>query len=68
MIQLVLTGLTWKVCFAYLDDIIVLGRDFENHLSNLVTVLKRFRDNNLKLKPQKCKLFQKEVIFGKLLC
>ena len=67
VIQLILTGLTWEICLTYLDDIIVLGRDFENHLSNLVTVLKRFRDNNLKLKPQKCKLFQKEVILlGKL--
>ena len=67
MIELILTGLTWKICLAYIDDVIVLGEDFEDHLVNLRTVLERFRENNLKLKPQKCKFFQKEVIFlGKL--
>ncbi|CAG2208013.1 unnamed protein product [Mytilus edulis] len=67
MIELILTGLTWKICLAYIDDVIVLGKDFEDHLVNLRTVLERFRENNLKLKPQKCKFFQKEVIFlGKL--
>ncbi|VDI02855.1 Hypothetical predicted protein [Mytilus galloprovincialis] len=63
MIELILTGLTWKICLAYIDDVIVLGEDFEDHLVNLRTVLERFRENNLKLKPQKCKFFQKEVIF-----
>lgn len=67
MIQLILSGLTWKICLAYLDDVIVLGKDFEDHLNNLVTVLERFRQYNLKLKPQKCRLFQNEVLFlGKL--
>lgn len=32
VINLVLRGLTWKVVLAFLDDILVLGRDFENHL------------------------------------
>jgi len=54
MIQLILTGLTWKECLAYLDDVIVLGKDFKDHLNNLKKVLQRFKDNNLKLKPSKC--------------
>ena len=67
MIQLILTGLTWEECLAYLDDVIVLGKNFEDHLTNLTKVLQRFKDNNLKLKPSKCLLFQKEVLFlGKL--
>ena len=67
MIQLILAGLTWKECLAYLDDVIVLGNSFQNHLENLKKVLQRFKENNLKLKPKKCSFFQTEVLFlGKL--
>ena len=67
MIQLILIGLTWKECLAYLDDVIVLGTNFDNHLENSYKVLQRFKENNLKLKPSKCKFFQTEVLFlGKL--
>jgi hypothetical protein len=48
---------------SFLDDILVLGRDFEGHLANLRAVLVRFREYGLKLKPKKCELFQKEVEF-----
>ena len=66
-VQLVLRGLTWKDVLAYLDDIIVLGTDFQHHLENLEKVFKRFRQHNLKLKPRKCVLFQTEVKFlGKI--
>jgi hypothetical protein len=51
------------VVLAFLDDILVLGKDFEGHLANLRAVLVRFREYGLKLKPKKCELFQKEVEF-----
>ena len=63
MIQLVLHGLNWKECLAYLDDVIVLGNSFDNHLTNLKAVLSRFRKHNLKLKPKKCCMFRKEIQF-----
>jgi hypothetical protein len=47
-----------------LNDILVLGKDFEGHLANLRAVLVRFREYGLKLKPKKCELFQKEVEIG----
>ena len=56
--QLVLQGLTWKEVLAYLDDVIVVGRNFEDHLANLDAVFARFRLHNLKLKPKKCIIFQ----------
>jgi hypothetical protein len=37
----VLRGLNWKVVLAFLDDILVLGKDFEGHLANLRAVLVR---------------------------
>ena len=58
-----LRGLNWKVLLAFLDDILVLGRDFEGRLAILRAVLVRFREYGLKLKPKKCELFQKEVEF-----
>lgn len=29
LMELVLTGLHWKICLIYLDDVIVMGRMFE---------------------------------------
>lgn len=29
LMELVLCGLTWKTCLVYLDDVIVMDRDFE---------------------------------------
>ena len=63
VINLVLRGLTWKTVLAFLDDILVMGMNFEDHLSNLIETLERFRLHGLKLKPRKCILFQKEVEF-----
>ena len=66
-IQLVFRGMTWKEVLTYLDDINVLRTGFEDHLKNLCKVFECLQENNLKLKPRKCKFFQTEVPFlGKL--
>ena len=68
--QLVLQGLAWEECLAYLesDDVIILGHNFQDHTQKLENVFEKFKTYNLKLKPAKCKLFQKEVKFlGKIL-
>jgi hypothetical protein len=68
VIQLVLQELTWKECLAYLDDVVVLGRNFEDQIDNLRRVFLRFQKYNLKLKPNKCQLMQTEVKFlGKII-
>jgi hypothetical protein len=65
--ELVLNGLTWRTVLVYLDDVIVLGRRFDDHLENLREVFLRFRNANLKLKPVKCIVFQDKTEFlGKL--
>lgn len=58
-----LSGLTNNICFVYLDDIIVFGKDLESHAKNLELVFTRFRNLNLKLHPNKCRFFQKEVLY-----
>ena len=51
----------WSECLVYLDDVIVLGRSFEEHLRNLRSVFQRLRESGLHLKPSKCSFFQSEV-------
>lgn len=45
----------------YLDDIVVFSTSFQQHLERLEMVLGRLQQYNLKLKLQKCHLFQTEV-------
>ena len=63
LIELVLRGLTWNQCLAFLDDIIVFGKDFDETLVRLKAVFGRLKRANLRLKPSKCHFFQKEVRF-----
>ena len=60
---MVLKGLLWHSCLVYIDDIIIFGRTFEQHLENLAGVLRRIECAGLKLQPQKCHLLQSEVQF-----
>ena len=59
--DLVLAGLKWSSCLVYLDDIIILGKDFKSHLQNLSLVLQRIKDAGLRLKTTKCAFFQDRV-------
>ena len=63
LMDLVLTGLNLEVCLVYLDDILVFSKTADEHLDRLIQVLKRLKEANLKLKPSKCKLMQREVAF-----
>ena len=56
-------GLGFDRCLVYLDDVCILGKTFDESFENLFLVFTRFRQANLKLKPAKCKLFQKEIIY-----
>ena len=61
LMDLVLAGLQWSQCLVYLDDVIVMGRTFSEHLQNLSSVFSRIREAGLKLKPAKCAFLQPEV-------
>ena len=63
LMETVLRGLQWQICLIYMDDIIVFGTDFNEELHRLKSVFSRLRDAGLKLKPKKCKFFQKSVPF-----
>ncbi|CAG2219665.1 Retrovirus-related Pol polyprotein from transposon 17.6,Retrovirus-related Pol polyprotein from transposon 412,Transposon Ty3-G Gag-Pol polyprotein,Transposon Ty3-I Gag-Pol polyprotein [Mytilus edulis] len=63
LVEKIFSGLTWRTCLVYLDDIIVFSKTFDEHLKNLSEVCDRLRSANLKLHPKKCFLLQKEVTF-----
>jgi len=63
LMDLTMAGLTWETCLVYIDDVIVFSRFFEEHAAKLSLVFHRLRKAGLKLKPTKCRLFQRRVVF-----
>ena len=61
VMEVVLSGLLWKNCFAYIDDVLVCSRTFEEHLCHLESVFSRLRQAGLRLKPKKCLFLREEV-------
>ena len=59
----ILAGLIGTSVLVYLDDLIILGSTFEEHLGNLLKVLEAFRRHGIKLKIEKCQFFKSEVEF-----
>lgn len=51
LMERVVRGLHWRTLLLYLDDIIVIGPDFQTLLTRLEEVLERLRGAGLKLKP-----------------
>ena len=62
-ISIVFSGMLYSTCLAYLDDIIVFGRNYIEMLGRLDTTLERIRQTTLKLKPSKCAFGKTSVNF-----
>ena len=54
-----LQGITHCIC--YLDDILVTGQRAEEHQQNLKMVLSRLHDQAVRLRRDKCRLFQNSI-------
>ena len=63
LVSVVLSGVPMNVAQAYLDDIIIAGKSFEDHLSNLECVFSRLSEHGLKLSVDKCAFFKTEVSY-----
>ena len=57
----VLRGIQYKFTIAYLDDILIYSKTFEEHLEHIEAVFTRLRDAGLKLKMSKCEFLKNEV-------
>ena len=63
LMGLVLTILNWEICLAYIDDIVVFGRSWEEHLQCLRVVLTRLQKAHLKIHSQKWQFFRRSMAF-----
>ena len=61
LMETVLSGLQWETCLIYLDDVIIFGKTEQQTLDRLDAILSRIGQAGMKLKPSKCRLFQKRV-------
>lgn len=59
IIEILFAGVAGVVVF--LDDILITGKDKNEHVKNLEIVLSRLQDSGLKLNPDKCLFFQDKV-------
>ena len=62
-VELIFRGIQWKYLLVYLDDIIVMASNFDEHLDRLEEVFKRLSQAGLTMKPSKCEFFKREVLF-----
>jgi hypothetical protein len=63
LMETVMAGLQWEICLIYLDDVIVVGKTFDQMIENLTKVFDRIVAAGLKLKPKKCVLFSRKVLY-----
>ena len=63
VMDMVLSGLNWKICMVYIDDIIVYSQDFDQHLEHLQEIFNRLSENSLVLCPKKCSFCCDELFF-----
>jgi len=56
-IGIILSGVKWKTCLVYLDDVIVFSRTVEKHITRPDEVFGLFSRAGVSLKASKCILF-----------
>ena len=61
--DVILAGLSCKVCLCYLDDILVHGRSFKEHNERLDRVLSALLAAGLTLNPRKCVFGARSITF-----
>lgn len=52
-----------KICFVYIDDIIVFSKDDETHANDLRAIFETLRRANMKCQLDKCEFFRTKVEF-----
>ena len=60
-IDVILSGVKWKTCLVYLDDVIIFSPDRKSHLKHVDDALYLLRKAGLSLKLRKCRFFSEMV-------
>jgi hypothetical protein len=60
-VDIILSGVKWKTCLLYLDDVIVFSENPVAHLTHVAEVLTLLGSAGLSLKLKKCHLFSSTV-------
>ena len=63
LMQATMSDLIFQIMLVYLDDILVYGKTFSEHLARVDKVFCRLKEAGLKLKPSKCAFLQREVTY-----
>ena len=61
LIDKLLAGLRWKICVAYLDDVVIWSKDLDEHMDRLETVFSAIDRANLRMNPKKCHFAKDEI-------
>ena len=62
-LQSILSRFPWQQVLVYIDDILILGRTFQEHLELVDKVLSTLAEHGLKVKLSKCQFFCHQVRF-----
>ena len=52
-----------EFCTPYHDDVIIYSKSFDEYAEHVRKVLKRLKEDGIKLKVEKCDLFKREVVY-----
>lgn len=63
MMTIAFSGLSPSKCFIYMDDLVVIAVSEDQMIKNLTEIFQTCRKFNLKLNPDKCQFFRKEVTY-----
>ena len=58
-----LSGMTYRNCMSFIDDVLIYSRTFEDHLEDLAEFFERLRKWLVSLKPTKCSFFAQSATY-----
>ena len=61
LLMKVLSDMVFESAIVYLDDVLLIGRDFPEHYKHLEKLFQRFREANLRMNGKKCSFLKTEV-------
>lgn len=63
IMQTVLGKYVGKICYIYMDDVIIYSSDKQQHAEDLTTILRALNAAGFQIKPQKCEFFKTSVSY-----